>query len=99
MGQKYEIRTNHIVSFEMEIKLQYKNCEIIIKRNNKVYVINSIIISKKGYIVEISETFLSKNRIYPHLIDYLNNVICQDLEMVYQKLINKAAFVDKIELS
>ena len=99
MGQKYEIKTNHIVSFEMEVKLQYKDCEIIIKKNDRIYIINSIIISKKGYIVEISETFLSKNRIYSHLTDYLNNVICQDLEMVYQKLINKAAFVDKIELS
>jgi len=96
VGQKHEISINHIISFEMEIKIQYKDCDIQIKKNDKIYVINAIIISKEGYIVEMSETFIAKNRIYSNLIDYLNNVLYLDLEKVYQKLINKKNFIDKI---
>ena len=96
MGQKYEIFNSHIISFEMEIKIQYKDCDIIVKKNDRIYVINAVIISKEGYIVEYSETFLAQNRIYPKIIDYLNNIILLDLENVYQKLINKMNFRDKI---
>ena len=96
MGQKYEIVTNNIISFEMEIKIQYKDCDINLKKNDKVYVINAVTISEEGYIVEMSETFISKNRIYSNLIDYLNNTLYLDLEKVYQKLIAKKKFVDKI---
>jgi len=96
VGQKYEVSLNHIISFEMEIKLQYKDCDITIKKNDKVYVINAIIISEEGYIVEMSETFISKNRIYSNLINYLNDTLYLDLEKVYQKLINKKNFTDKI---
>ena len=96
MGQKHEISISHIISFEMEIKIQYKDCDIQIKKNDKVYVINAIIISKEGYIVEMSETFIAKNRVYSNLIDYLNNMLYLDLEKVYQKLINKKNFIDKI---
>jgi hypothetical protein len=96
VGQKYEIVTNNIISFEMEIKIQYKDCDINLKKNDKVYVINAVTISEEGYIVEMSETFISKNRIYSNLIDYLNNTLYLDLEKVYQKLIAKKKFVDKI---
>ena len=97
MGQKYDIRSDHIISFEMEIKLQYKDCDITIKKNDKIYIIDCAIISKVGYIVKISETFLSKQRIYSKLVDYLNNVIDNDLEVVYQRLLNKRNFVDKLK--
>lgn len=97
MGVKYEIRNNHIVSFEMETKFQYKNCSVTIKKNDRVYVIDCVIISKEGYIVEISEAFLAKNRIYPCIINYLNNIIDNDLDVVYQKLINKKGFIDKLK--
>ena len=80
----------------MEIKIQYKDCDINLKKNDKVYVINAVTISKEGYIVEMSETFISKNRIYYNLINYLNNTLYLDLEKVYQKLIAKKKFVDKI---
>ena len=96
MGQKYEIVTNNIISFEMEIKIQYKDCDINIKKNDNIYVINAVTISDEGYIVEMSETFISKNRIYYNLINYLNNTLYLDLEKVYQKLIAKKKFVDKI---
>ena len=97
MGQKHKVSINNIISFEMEIKLQYKDCDINLKKNDKIYIISGVTISKEGYIVEISETFISKNRIYSNLIDYLNNTLYLDLERVYQKLINKKNFIDKID--
>ena len=96
MGHKYEIGTINVVSCEMEIRLQYKDCEIIIKRNDKFYAITAIIISEKGYIIEMSETFKALNRIYANIIDYLNNTISNDIESVYQKLINKRNFRNKL---
>jgi len=97
VGQKkYILTENNIISFEMIVKLQYKDCDINIKKNDKVYVINAITISKEGYIVEMSETFISKNRIYSNLINYLNNTLYPDLEEVYQKLKMKKNFSNKI---
>ena len=96
MGQKYEIVTNNIISFEMTVKLQYKDCQMTFKKTDQVYKIDAVDITEKGYIVEFSETFLAKKKIYPNLLNYLNNVVDQDLNMVYQKLKNKKKFTDKI---
>ena len=95
MGQKYEIKTNNIISFEMTVKLQYKNCEMTLKKTDQVYIIDAVDITEKGYIVEFSETFLEKKKAYPNLLNFLNN-LDQDLNIVYQKLINKKKFVDKV---
>ena len=95
MGQKYEIKTNNIISFEMTVKLQYKNCEMTLKKTDQVYIINAVDITERGYIVEFSETFLEKKKTYPNLLNFLNN-LDQDLNIVYQKLINKKKFVDKV---
>jgi len=96
VGQKYEIVTNNIISFEMTVKLQYKDCQMTFKKTDQVYKIDAVDITEKGYIVEFSETFLAKKKIYPNLLNYLNNVVDQDLNMVYQKLKNKKKFTDKI---
>ena len=80
----------------MEIRIQYKDCEITIKRNDKFYAITAMIISEEGYIVATSETFRALNRIYANIIDYLNNKISDDIENVYQKLINKRNFRNKL---
>jgi len=96
VGQKYEIVTNNIISFEMIVKLRYKDCEMTFKKTDQVYKIDAIDISKKGYIVEFSETFLAKKKVYPNLLNFLNNVVDQDLNVVYQKLIIKKKFTDKI---
>ena len=96
MGQKYEITDNNIISFEMIVKLQYKNCEMTFKKTDQVYTINVVDITEKGYIVEFSETFLTKKKTYPNLLNFFNNVVDQDLNMVYKKLIAKKKFVDKI---
>ena len=80
----------------MEVRVQYKDCEITIKRNDKFYAITAMIISEEGYIVEVSETFRALNRIYANIIDYLNNKISDDIENVYQKLINKRNFRNKL---
>ena len=71
----------------MEIKIQYKDCDINLKKNDNIYVINAVTISDEGYIVEMSETFISKNRIYSNLIDYLN--IAMDLHsMIFPIYLN-----------
>ena len=95
MGQKYKIVNNNIISFEMTVKLQYKNCEMTLKKTDQVYIINAVDITEKGYIVEFSETFLEKKKAYPNLLSLLNN-LDQDLNTVYQKLITKKKFVDKV---
>ncbi len=99
MGQKYEIVANNIISFEMIVKLQYKNCEMTLKKTDQVHIIDAVDITEKGYIVQFSETFLTKDKICPNLVNFLNNVVDQDLNMVYQKLIAKKKFVDKIRNS
>jgi len=99
VGQKYEIVTNNIISFEMIVKLQYKDCEMTFKKIDQVYKIDAVDITKKGYIVEFSETFLAKKKIYPNLLRFLNNVVDRDLDIVHQKLIAKKKFIDKIRNS
>ena len=95
MGQ-YKITNNDIISLECTIKLQYKNCEMTLKKTNRVYIIAAIDITGKGYIVEYSETFLSKKELYPNLLNFLNNVVDRDLDIVYQKLKSKKKFTDYI---
>ncbi len=99
MGQKYEITNNNIISFETTVKFQYKNCEMTLKKVDQVYTINVVDITKKGYIVEFSETFLAKKKTYPNLLNFLNNVVDQDLDEVYQKLKAKKKFTDEIRNS
>jgi len=96
VGQKHKLANNNIISFEMSVKLQYKNCEMTLKKIDRVYIINAIDITEKGYIVEFSETFLAKKELYPNLLNFLNHVIDQDLDSVYQKLKNKKKFIDYI---
>lgn len=96
MGQKYIITDNNIISFEMTVKLRYKDCEMTFKKTDQVYKIDAIDISEKGYIVEFSETFLAKKKEYPNLLNFLNNVVDQDLNMVDQKLKMKKKFTNKI---
>jgi len=96
VGQKYTFTDNNIVAFEMIVKLQYKECEITFKKTDQVYIISAVDITEKGYIVEFSETFLAKKNIYPNLLNFLNNVVDKDIDMVYQKLNTKKNFVDKV---
>lgn len=96
MGQKYALTENNIISFEMTAKLQYKNCEMTFKKTDQIYTIDTADITEKGYIVEFSETFLTKKKVYPNLLNYLNNVVDQDLNIVHQKLESKKKFTDKI---
>ena len=97
MGQKYEIKTNDIISFEMIVKLRYKDCEMTFKKTDQVYKIDAIDISEKGYIVEFSETFLAKKKVYPNLLNFLNNVVDLDLDIIYKKLQNKKNLRDSLD--
>ena len=94
MGHK--INNNDIISFEMIVKIQYKDCEMTFKKTDQVYTIGVVDITKKGYIVEFYETFISKKKTYPNLLNYLNNVVGQELNIVYQKLKMKKDFSNKI---
>jgi hypothetical protein len=96
VGQKYIITDNNIISFEMTVKLRYKDCEMTFKKTDQVHKIDAIDISEKGYIVEFSETFLAKKKENPNLLNFLNNVVDQDLDMVDQKLKMKKKFTNKI---
>ena len=94
MGQK--ITNKDIISFEMTVKLQYKDCEMTFKKTDQVHTIDTVDITKKGYIIEFSETFLAKKKVYPNLLNFLNNVVDKDLGTVYKKLQNKKNFRDKL---
>jgi len=95
VGQ-YKINNNNIIAFEMTVKLQYKNCEMTLKKTDQVYIIGAVDITEKGYIVEFSETFLEKKKAYPNLLNFLNNVIDQDLDIVNKKLQNKKNLRDTL---
>ena len=97
MGQKYEIKTSNIISFEMTVKLQYKNCEMTFKKTDQVHTIDAIDITEKGYIVEFRETFLAKKELYSKLLDYLNYIVDQDLDTVHKKLQNKKNLRDALD--
>ena len=90
------VNVSDIIAFEMTVKLQYKDCEMTLKKTDQVYIIDAVDISEKGYIVEYSETFLAKEKISLNLLNFLNNVINLDLNMVHQKLNTKKKFVDKV---
>jgi len=95
VGQN-KITNSNIISFEMNVKLNYKSCEMNLKKIDQVYSIYLKDITSSGYIVEFSETFLAKKKQYPNLLNYLNNIINEDIETTYQKLIAKKKFVEKI---
>jgi len=97
VGQKYTFTDNNIIAFEMTVKLQYKNCEMTLKKTDQVYIIDVVDITKNGYIVEFSETFLAKKKAYPNLLNFLNNVVDQDLDIVYKKLQNKKNLRDALD--
>lgn len=97
MGQKYKFTDNNIIAFEMTVKLRYKDCEMTFKKTDQVYKIDAIDISEKGYIVEFSETFLAKKKVYPNLLNFLNNVVDLDFDIVYKRLQNKKNLRDVLD--
>jgi hypothetical protein len=97
VGQKYKFTDNNIIAFEMTVKLRYKDCEMTFKKTDQVYKIDAIDISEKGYIVEFSETFLAKKKVYPNLLNFLNNVVDLDFDIVYKKLQNKKNLRDALD--
>ena len=94
MGHK--ITNNDIISFEMIAKFQYKKCDMTIKKTDQIDIIGAVDITEKGYLVEFSEPFIAKKKAYPNLLNFLNNVVDQDLDIVYKKLQNKKKFRDKL---
>lgn len=97
MGQKYKFTDNNIIACEMTVKLQYKNCEMTLKKTDQVCIIDAVDITEKGYIVQFSETFLAKKKTYPNLLNFLNNMVDKDLNIVYKKLQNKKNLRDALD--
>ncbi len=96
VGQ-YKINDSNIISFEMNVKLNYKDCDMTLKRSDQVYIIDAVAITEKGYIVEFSETFISNKKLCPNLVNLLNNVMDKDLYKVYKKLQNKKNLRDALD--
>ena len=80
-----KITKNDIISFEMVVKLTYKDCEVTAKRNGQFLEVQVANFSGKGYFTEKSETFICDGE-YPNLLNYLNNNI-HYIEEVYEKTI------------
>jgi len=85
VGQK--IKIDDIISFEMIVKIYYRNCEVTAKRYGQILNVHVSNFSDKGYFTEKSENFIGQSE-YSDLLNYLNNNI-QYIEGVYQKTIEE----------
>ena len=85
MGQ--EIKIDDIISFEMNVKLNYKNCEVTVKRHGKILDLTIVNISNKGYIIEKNKTFICEARVND-LLNYLNDSL-HYIDDIYDNLIEK----------
>ena len=87
MGQK--IKIDDIISFEMTVRLNFKNCEVTVKRFGQILDIHVSNFSDKGYFTEKSENCIGQSE-YSDLLNYLNDNI-QYIEEIYQKTIKQNA--------
>ena len=85
MGQ--EIKIDDIISFEMTVRLNFKNCEVTVKRFGQILDIHVSNFSDKGYFTEKSDDFICHSE-YVDLLNYLHNNI-QYIEGVYKKTIEE----------
>ena len=85
MGQIIE---DNIISFCCTIKLDYKNCDVTLKRYGHIVDLSITHITDRGYIVEKNNTFVSSPE-YRHLLNYLNENIGH-IEEIYNEVIEKS---------
>jgi len=87
VGQKYEIKENNIISFEMVAVFYYKGCEVTLKKYNNITVIKMVGLSDIGNLLIGSQTFMKKIG-YELLIKYLKSER-KNIEKVYRTVANK----------
>ena len=85
MGQI--IRNDDIISYNCTIKLNYKNCDVVLKRFVNDADMTITIISGKGYIIGKNKTFICKPG-YNHILNYLNENI-NYIDDIYNDIIKK----------
>ena len=65
------VNIDDIVSFEMTAVIEYKNCEVTIKKFGKILDLTIKGISDKGYLIEKNKDFICKLNCI-HLLNYIN---------------------------
>ena len=83
------VNENDIISFEMTIRLNYKNCEVTVKRFGKIFDLTIVNISNKGYFIKRNKTFICGSRVN-YLLNYLNDSR-HYIDDIYDKLIEEDA--------
>ena len=81
------VNEDDIISSEMNVKLNYKNCEVTVKRFGQILNVHVSNFSDKGYFTEKSEDLICQSE-YIDLLNYLNDNI-QYIEGVYLKTIEE----------
>ena len=87
LGQK--IKIDDIISFEMTIRLNYKNCEVTVKRFGKILDLTIVNISNKGYFIKRNKTFICDSTV-KDLLHYLNGSL-HYIDDIYDNLIEEDA--------
>ena len=83
------VNENDIISFEMTVKLNYKNCEVTVKRFGKILDLTIVNISNKGYFIKINKTFICDSKVND-LLNYLNGSL-HYIDDIYDNLIEEDA--------
>ena len=81
------VKKDDIISFEMVVKLTYKNCEVTVKRYGKILDLTIVNISDKGYIIEKNKTFINKSK-YTEILICINKNISY-IKEIYNELIEE----------
>ena len=79
------VNEDDIISFEMTVKLNYKNCEVTVKRFGKILDLTIVNISNKGYFINRNKTFICDSSVND-LLNYLNDNI-HYIDDIYDNLI------------
>ena len=86
------VNENDIISFEMTARLNYKNCEVTLKKFGKILDLTIVNISNKGYFIKINKTFINKSE-YTEILSFINKNIIY-IDEIYNNLIIEDARSD-----
>ena len=85
----HEIKIDDIISFEMTARLNYKNCEVTLKKFGKILDLTIVNISNKGYFIKRNKNFICDSSVND-LLNYLNDNI-HYIDDIYDNLIEEDA--------
>lgn len=69
----------------MTARINYKNCEVTVKRFGKILDLTIVNISDKGYFIKRNKTFICDSKYY-NLLNYLNGSL-HYIEEIHSNLI------------